>query len=145
MSLPLRSPTASDQTGHLVDEPASERHEFREYDDGLLTVAGPIMIICYVLLFAIAAVTFFRTGTALFAVGVSAAFAVIFFAIPLLLLRIRSGRDDRWNYDPTRAASPEVDVFTGSMHRWEAIVQIISIPLAILMGFVLLAIRWSLL
>lgn len=29
------------------------------------------------------------------------------------------------------------------MRRWEAIVQIVSIPLAILMGFTLLAIRWS--
>lgn len=70
-------------------------------------------------------------------------FAAVFFAIPILFLRIRAARDRRWRKDGDIATSPVVETWTGSMRRWEAIVQIVSIPLAILMGFTLLAIRWS--
>jgi hypothetical protein len=38
-----------------------------------------------------------------------------------------------------------VEVGTGSIHRWEAIVQIVSVPVAIVIGFFLFALRWSLL
>lgn len=119
--------------------------ETLEYDDGLLAVAGPIMIMCFALFFAIAAFSFFGTATALFAVGVSASFAVVFFAVPVVMLRIRSRQDARWHKDPVRSATSLVDVWTGPMRRWEAILQIVSIPLAMLMGFAMLAIRWSLL
>ncbi len=61
------------------------------------------------------------------------------------MMRIRTGRDVRWQSDPTRAHSSEVDVWTGSMHRWEAVVQIVTIPLVIVTAFTLLAIRWSML
>ena len=46
-------------------------------------------------------------------------------AIPLVMMRIRSARDDRWQYDATRAASPEVDIWKGALQRWEDIVQIV--------------------
>jgi hypothetical protein len=38
-----------------------------------------------------------------------------------------------------------VETCTGEMSRSEAIIQIVSIPVAIVVGFTLLAIRWSLL
>ncbi|MCC7251830.1 hypothetical protein, partial [Hyphomicrobium sp.] len=100
-------------------------------------------LICYSLLFTIAALTFIGSGAALFAVVISAFFAVVFFAIPALFLRIRAARDTRWRRDADAATSPIVETWTGSMRRWEAVVQIVSIPLAILVGFALLAIRWS--
>lgn len=144
MSLALRQPSPIDHVEEEV-EAASARDEVVEYDDGLLAVAGPIMAICYSLLFTIAAVTFMSSGDALFAVVISIIFAVVFFAIPVLFLKIRAARDPRWRRDADAAASPAVEIWTGSMRRWEAIVQIVSIPLAILMGFALLSIRWSLL
>lgn len=113
-----------------------------EHDDGLLTVAGPIMIGCYALFFAVASFTFGGSGAALFAVVIGMVFALVFFAIPIVFLRVRAARDSRWCRDEN-AISPIVEVLTGSMQRWEAIVQIVSIPLAILMGFSLLAIRWA--
>lgn len=142
MSLALRKPKLSEQFELQNDEPASARDDVIEYDDGLLAVAGPIMIICYSLLFTIAAFTF-SSGYALFAVVISVLFAVVYYAIPLLFLKIRAARDTRWRRDASAATSPVVETLTGSMRRWEAIVQIVSIPLAILMGFTLLAIRWS--
>jgi len=116
-----------------------------EYDDGLLAVAGPIMVACYGLLFLIATVTFFGSGPALFAVIISTLFGVIFFAIPAIFLKMRSAHDQRWRKDAEHTQSPVVETWTGPIHRWEAIVQIISIPVAVLMGFSLLAIRWFLL
>lgn len=141
----LRMPTANPSTEYPIEDPLPARDEdaYVEYDDGLLAVAGPIMILCYTLFFSIAAITFYGTGMALFAVAISAFFGLIYFAIPLLMFRIRSTRDGRWQSDSAHAGSAEVDVWTGRMRRWEAIVQIVSIPLAILMGFTLLAIRWS--
>ena len=142
MSLALRKPIPAEETGQTAHEPDGARDEPFEHDDGLLAVAGPVMVLSYVLLFAIAAVTFFSSGAALFAVVISIAFAVIYFAIPILFSRMRAARDQRWRKDE-RATSPVVEVWTGSMRRWEAIVQIVSVPLAILMGFALLAIRWG--
>lgn len=143
MSLALRKPSSIDRTEQSADGLASARDEVSEYDDGLLAIAGPIMLLCYSLLFTIAAVTFISRKDALFAVVISVFFAVVLFAIPLLFLKIRAARDWRWRKDTDIATGPVVEIWTGSMRRWEAIVQIVSIPLAILMGFTLLAIRWS--
>jgi Flp pilus assembly protein TadB len=144
MSVALEKPFSSDAAAPSVDEPESASDSPLEHDDGLLAVAGPIMVLCYVLFFAVASATFFGSGAALFAVVISMVFAAVFFAIPILFLRMRAARDQRWRRGE-QATSPVVDVCTGSMRRWEAIVQIISIPLTILMGFSLLAIRWALL
>lgn len=144
MSLALRRQTVADEGDQSAHEPESARDISCEYDDGLLAVAGPIMVLSCVLLFAIAAVTFFSNGPALFAVAISIAFAVVYFAIPMLFFWTRSARDQRWLQDE-HATSPVVEIWTGPMRRWEAIVQIVSVPLAILMGFALLAIRWSML
>jgi len=144
MSLALKTPNTVDQTEPSADEAPGARDVDLEYDDGLLAVAGPIMVVCYILLFAIASATFFSSGSAFFAVGISIAFAVVYFAIPIVFFRIRATRDRRWFKDG-HAAEPVVEVWTGSMRRWEAVVQIVAVPLAILMGFTLLAIRWSML
>lgn len=121
-----------------LDEP-------NEYDDGLLAIAGPIMIICYALLFSVAAATFFSTGAALFAVVVSIAFAVVFFAIPITFFHLRAAQDTRWRKDASHSKSKLVETRTGSMRRWEAVVQIVTIPIVILLGFTALSVRWALL
>ncbi|WP_334148045.1 hypothetical protein [Hyphomicrobium sp.] len=135
----------SDASAHDLDREAdilAENDEAAEDDDGLLAVAGPIMASAYALLLAVAAVTFFRSGGAFFAVVISIVFAAIYFAIPMLFFKIRRTQDQRFHKSELTASSV-VDVWTGPMHRWEAIVQIVSIPLAILLGFTLLAIRWG--
>lgn len=145
MSFALRKPRTFDPEHFVIDEAQGAKDEVGEFDDGLLTVAGPIMVICYSLLFTTAAFAFMGSGNSLFAVAISAAFAVVYFAIPILFLRIRAARDQRWHRDASVATNPVVEVWTGSIRRREAIAQIVSIPLAILMGFVLLSFRWSLL
>jgi len=145
MPLALRKPSTFDQEEYSIDKVEGARDAVVEYDDGLLAIAGPIMGVCYSLLFTVAVFTFMSSGDALFAVAISIVFALVFFAIPVLFLKIRAARDRRWCRDARAATSPVVEIWTGSMRRWEAIVQIVSIPLAILTGFALLAIRWSLL
>lgn len=143
MSLALRTTREVGDENTFVDGSESAGDEGVTYDDGLLATVGPIMFVCYSLFFTIAAVTFMGSGTALYAVVISFGFAVIFFAIPILFLTIRASKDARWRKDAGAVASPIVEIWTGSIHRWEAIVQMVSIPLAILLGFTLLAIRWS--
>lgn len=113
------------------------------YDDGLLAVAGPIMAGCYLIFFSVAAVTFFSSGAAFFAVAISIFFALVFFAIPIFFFRQRAAHDARWRRDGAHSESALVDTWTGPIRRGEALAQILSIPLAILMGFTLLAIRWG--
>ena len=152
MSVARRRPTVEDYIAPLPELSENTRKDAIEspkdtieYDDGLLAVAGPIMIMCYALLFAVAAITFFANGSALFAVAVSAAFGVVFFAVPLMFLKMRAKRDGRWIKDAPHTTCAAVETCTGEMSRSEAIIQIVSIPVAILVGFTLLAIRWSLL
>jgi len=152
MSLDLKSSNAAvvarsadDPAAAPVSRPAAEGDEPGEYDDGLLAVAGPIIITCYTLLFAVAAVTFFSTGTAFFAVIVSIAFAVVFFAIPLTFFRLRASTDKRWRRDDEHSKSEFVETRTGPMRRWEAVVQIVTIPVVILLAFTALSVRWALL
>lgn len=145
MSVALKKTNLVDVSDVSAHEPAHEADHLpdpTQTDDGLLAVAGPITAAAYALLFAVAAVTFFHSGGAFFAVVISIVFATIYFAIPMLLLKIRRTRDQRFHKSDF-AASSVVEVWTGPMRRWEAIVQIISIPLAVLLGFTLLAIRWS--
>lgn len=114
-------------------------------DDGLLSVAGPIMVACYGLMLGIAGLTFFGSGQALFVVAICVVFAFLYFGIPVTLLRIRAARDGRWERNTAKVREPMVEIGTGPIHRWEAIVQIVSVPVAIVIGFALFAIRWSLL
>jgi len=153
MSLELKSSHAA-AVARSADDPAAkptprpdieQLDEPGEYDDGLLSVAGPIIITCYTLLFAVAAATFFSTGAALFAVIVSIAFAVVFFAIPLTFFRLRASTDKRWRRDAAHSRSEFVETRTGPMRRWEAVVQIVTIPVVILLAFTALSVRWALL
>ena len=62
-----------------------------EYDDGLLAVAGPIMAYAGALV-AIASFTFLGSGDAVFAVVISVGFGVMYFAVPLIMRRVRRAR-----------------------------------------------------
>lgn len=143
MALALRTTEDAEAAHEPTKPPEARSDDAADYDDGLLAVAGPIMGLCYGILFAIAAFTFSGAGSALFAVVISTFFGVIYFAIPMVFLRIRNSRDKRWSNDTAQSRSPEVDVWTGRMRRSEAIIQIVSIPATIVVAFAFLAIRWS--
>ena len=96
MSLALKTPRTIDWAEPPPDAPSSARDEASDYDDGLLAIAGPIILLCYSLVFTIAAVTFAGSGDAFFAVVISVFFAAVYFTIPILFLRIRAARDRRW-------------------------------------------------
>jgi hypothetical protein len=145
MSVRSRKPLLYEPGAPDSPEPASNPEGAIYKDDGLLSVAGPVMIVCYGVMFGIAGLTFFGSGQALFVLSICAVFAFLYFAIPVTLLRIRAARDRRWMRDAVKARDPVVEVGTGSVRRWEAIIQIVSIPVAIVIGFALFALRWRLL
>lgn len=145
MSQTTHKPLLYEMNEDAAQTSASSAENIVYKDDGLLSIAGPIMVLCYVLMFGIAAVTFFSSTQALFVLTICSGFAVLYFSLPYLFMRIRSGRDGRFQRDAVKAHDPMVEVGTGSIHRWEAIVQILSVPVAIVIGFSLFAIRWSLL
>jgi hypothetical protein len=130
---------------HAHEPSASTAAEPFYLDDGLLSVAGPIIICCYVLLFSVAAITFIGAGEATFAVLIGTVFALVFFTIPVLFMHICRSQDPRWRKDHRKASSPTVEVATGTISRWEAIIQIVSVPVVVAVGFTLLALRWSML
>jgi hypothetical protein len=135
------TPSTSGTTPEARD-PDGTTDERWYHDDGLLAVAGPIMVLCYALVFLDATLTFHGTGTALFAVVISIGFAIMFFGLPAVFAKTRAAHDQRWIRDE-QAKSQIVEVWTGKIRRWEAVVQIVSIPVAILLGFSLLCLRWA--
>lgn len=128
----------------LGSEQAGREKAVVDYDDGLLAVAGPIMMLCYAGALGIAAITFFGSGEALFGVIISVGFAVMYFTVPLVMRRVRGARDQRWQSDAARRAGAIVDLWTGPIRRWEAIVQIVSVPAAVLFGFAAFGLIWTL-
>jgi hypothetical protein len=145
MSLALRTPAIENTAPASREDPvASNDNVIVYHDDGLLAVTGPIIAACYALFFTIAALTFFKSAPAFFAVVVSIGFALVYFSIPALMLRIRARSDERWHEnEEDMSANATVDVWTGPMRRWEAIVQIVSIPVAIVAAYAVLCFRWS--
>jgi hypothetical protein len=144
MSQPLSKPGIGHNAAPALESERTDREGAVDYDDGLLAVAGPIMIGAYAGALSIAAITFLGSGDALFAVVVSVAFALMYFTLPLLMRRIRTARDGRWERDTLHASSPTVDLWTGPIQRWEGIAQIVSVPLAVLFGFAAFSVIWSL-
>ena len=131
------------------DPPASantqaKREEAAYYDDGLLAVAGRIMILCYASALTITAITFFGSGEALYVVAISIAFALMYFTLPVIMGRVRAARDQRWQSDRAHKTSATVDLWTGPVRRREAIAQIVSIPLAVLFAFAAFSSIWIL-
>ena len=127
-----------------LDSERADREGAIDYDDGLLAVAGPIMMLCYAGALGVAAFTFFGSGDALFGVIISVGFGVMYFAVPLLMRRVRGARDQRWQPDAAHRASAMVDLWTGPIRRWEGVAQIVSVPLAVLFGFASFAVIWIL-
>ncbi len=126
-----------------VDNERAGREGAVDYDDGLLAVAGPIMMLAYAGALGVAAFTFFGSGDALFSVVISIGFALAYFLVPLVMRRMRATRDQRWQPDARHKTSPMVDLWTGPIRRWEGVAQIVSVPLAVLFGFAAFAIIWN--
>lgn len=127
-----------------VDSERAGREGAADYDDGLLAVAGPIMMLTYAGALGVAAFTFFGSGEALFPVVISIGFALAYFIVPLLMRRVRAARDPRWQTDAAHTSTAMVDLWTGPIRRWEGVVQIVSVPLAVLFGFAAFALIWIL-
>jgi hypothetical protein len=127
-----------------VDGERASRESAVDYDDGLLAIAGPIMMLAYAGALGVAAFTFFGSGEALFPVVISIGFALMYFVVPLLMYRVRAARDPRWQRDTAQRTSAMVDVWTGTIRRWEGVVQIVIVPIAVLFGFASFALIWIL-
>jgi hypothetical protein len=144
MSQPLSKPGIGHNAAPSLESELAGREDAVDYDDGLLAVAGPIMMLCYAGALGIAAFTFFGSGDALFGVVISFGFGLTYFIVPLLMRRVRNTHDRRWQTATPHKASPTVDLWTGPIRRWEGVAQIISVPLAVLFGFAGFAVIWSL-
>lgn len=95
MSVRPRKPLLYELDAPDSSEPASIPEGPIYKDDGLLSVAGPVMIVCCGVMFGIAGLTFFGSGQALFVGSICAVFAFLYFAIPVTLSRVRAARDRR--------------------------------------------------
>lgn len=115
-----------------------------EQDDGLLGTAGPIMMMAYGVAFTTAVLTFMGNGEALIAVAISIGFAVMFFTVPLLMMRVRARHDTRWRPPERGSRSDSVDTYTGPMGRASAVVHMVIVPLAVAFAFIGFAVIWVL-
>jgi hypothetical protein len=116
----------------------------RDYDDGLLSVAGPIMALAYGLALAILLVTFDGDTEALFSVSIVTGVFLISFVLPTTMMWTRRRQDARWHHDAELRSSRDVVTWTGSFQRHEALIQIVIIPLAVAIAFSCFALIWLL-
>lgn len=123
---------------------AGSTEEPHDYDDGLLATGGPIMIAAIGVALAIAAATFFASGEALFAVAICVVYTAVFFGVPLLLTRIRSGRDGRWQRETPHRRDHLVSIYTGVMKRHEAVLQMVIVPVGVSFAFAAFGLIWIL-
>lgn len=122
---------------------ALKEETLADYNDGLLSTAGPIMACAYAVALGIATLTFMNKGEALFAVSISCGFAIVFFVLPYLVLTVRKRHDRRWQGAARQRFAPKVSTFTGSIRRHEAIIQMVIVPLAVVMAFSSFALIWT--
>ena len=115
-----------------------------EPDDGLIAAAGPIMMAAYVLVLAVAVLTFKGNGEALLAVAVSITFAIVFFCVPLAMMRIRARHDARWQKAASGRYIGTVDTYTGRVGRTEAVVHMVIVPIVVGVAFACFAAVWVL-
>jgi hypothetical protein len=111
-----------------------------EEDDGLAAAAGPIMVAAYAVVLIVAILAFKANGEALLAVAVSIAFAIVFFAVPLAMMRVRARHDARWRKDGAARDSETVGTFTGRIRRTEAVVQMVIVPVVVSAAFIAFAV-----
>ncbi len=128
----------------IVPEAPAEAAEPDDHDDGLLATGGPIMFAAMGAALAIAAVTFLTSGEALFAVVISGVYTVIFFGIPVLMSRIRTGHDTRWRQETPHRKHHLVATFTGIMGRREAVLQMVIVPIGVAFAFAAFSMIWYL-
>lgn len=132
------------------DHPGLDRGSTREPleakvvpDDGLLRVAGPLMGALYAVALGAAVLTFRGSGEALFAAVISIGFAVVYFTVPILMVRVRARHDARWRRPGRHDATDRIQTFTGDLKRWEAVLQVVIVPAAVAFGFVAFGLIWT--
>lgn len=113
-----------------------------DYDDGLLATGIPIMVAAYTAALVIVAATFMASGAALFAIAICAVYGVMYFGVPLLMLRVRSSHDDRWRPATPERTADRVYIFGGAIRRHEAIVQMVLVPLGVVLAFSAFSLIW---
>ncbi|MGE8943921.1 hypothetical protein ACO2I3_18610 [Leptospira interrogans] len=143
----LERPRADAYNAHPAPASSSEADQLPsthvEQDDGLLATAGPIMMLCYGIAFITAVLTFMGKGEALIAVVISIGFAVMFFTIPLLMMRLRARHDVRWCQAERHRQSDQVDTYTGFIDRTSAVSHMVIVPVGVAMAFIGFAVIWT--
>jgi len=113
-----------------------------ENDDGLLRTAGPIMMAAYAVAFLIVTATFWQSGDTVLSIGVCVVYLAMFFGIPFTMARIRKSHDERWRPNSPDSRSNRITVFTGTLTRNEALLQITLVPFVVVFAFASFAIIW---
>ena len=111
-------------------------------DDGLLGQALPVVGVAYAAMFLAGVMTFWSSGAALFAVLISAGYTMMYFGVPLWMAWVRRSHDERWVTRTDRATTAMVDTYTGPLKRWEAVLQMVLIPIAVSVTFIAFCVIW---
>lgn len=137
-----------DDVNVLVAAPAqapSGRNDWHtDEDDGLLATAMPIMIGAFLMALAVVTTTFWSSGETLLSLAICFVYGVMFFGVPVAMAKIRNKHDTRWLADGPQRTSDIIDINTGPIHRGEALVQMVLVPVCVAFAFTGFAIIWVL-
>ena len=116
-----------------------------EADDGLLRVAGPFVAVCYVIAFGAAWLTFRGSSEAWFPVAISICFAVMYFTVPIVLMKVRNRHDARWRSKEAERTGASIEINRGRLTRFEALTQMLIVPIAVAFAFLCFGVIWTVL
>ncbi len=133
--------TLADAAGYTVY--VKGRNDWRtDEDDGLLATAAPIMIGAYLMALAVVTTTFWSSGETLLSLAICFIYGVMFFGVPIAMAKVRNKHDARWLPDGTKRTADLVEIQTGTLHRHEALVQMVIVPVCVAFAFTGFAIVW---
>ena len=98
-----------------------------------------LALACWAMLLAIFWITFFVSTGALFMVVIGTGYAIVFFGVPFLMSRI-AGQSSTASYSLRDFARGTFDTIYGPIGGFEALLQVILVPLAVSMGGVAIGI-----
>ncbi len=117
-----------------LDRPGARDGEQRPFQD-MPPWIWRLFFVSWAALFATFVVTFGVSSEVRFVLGVVAAFAAVFFVTPLVLLRMTR----RTKSTKAKSHRRQIDILNGSCSDAEAAVQIVLLPIALMLGLIVIA------
>lgn len=116
-------------------DPISSGISSKQEDADLPVVTHLVLAGVFAALMLVAFATFWQSGEALFMVVISALYLAMYMGTPYLFYRINPALIDSKTTSFEKALKLKVGTYTGPLSGFEAMAQVLTVPIALLIAF----------